>query len=347
MIPLRHRVVLLALAVAVVGHAPTLHAEEAPTLARAEAAYLEVDFESTERLSAGALEAGGNEPADTLRLYTLLGISASALGDETAARDAFRHVVALDPNGHLDKSLSPKVRAPYLEVRGQLSARGEIAALEAHLAREGGTQRIALTDPAGIGHGIDVLYRSKAEAEFATLRLAPGKLELPATTAAGPRLEYALAVYDEHKNVLYRRGSEQAPATLALVEPGLATPRAEPGPTTSGYYVAAGILAGAGLAAAGVGVYFTAQREEAAHEWNGASCEKPGSTRGQQCADVNARRETAEHLAIGFYAGAGALVVGSVVTLLLAPSSSARSRRAALPCLPGVAPLGAACSLSF
>jgi hypothetical protein len=73
-----------------------------------------------------------------------------------------------------------------------------------------------------------------------------------------------------------------------------------------------------------------------------------GASRGEQCADVDDRRQTAQALALGFYAGGGALLVGSLVTLLLAPSGApAPSRRATLPCTPGVAPLGAACTLSF
>ena len=92
-------------------------ADERATLERAEAAYAAVDFETARTESRAALAAGGHEPTDTLRLYTLLGISASALGDEDAARAAFRRVVALDPALRLDKSLSPKIRSPFLEFR--------------------------------------------------------------------------------------------------------------------------------------------------------------------------------------------------------------------------------------
>lgn len=96
-----------------------------------------------------------------------------------------------------------------------------------------------------------------------------------------------------------------------------------------------------------MGAYFTVQREQAAKEWNGLKCETPGASRGEQCADVDARRKTAEHVAIGLYATAGALVAASIVALLVAPSAPAKAAQIRLPYVPGVAPLGAACTLSF
>src|SRR5262245_51490176 len=114
----------LGLGLSLVLASATARAEEQSPLARAEAAYVAVDFESTQSLAKDALVAGGNDPTSTLRIYTLLGISAAAMGDEAAAREAFRQVVALDPLGHLDKTLSPKIRSPYLDVRGEVTARG-------------------------------------------------------------------------------------------------------------------------------------------------------------------------------------------------------------------------------
>ena len=63
------------------------------------------------------------------------------------------------------------------------------------------------------------------------------------------------------------------------------------------------------------------RREDAAREWNGGSCEQPGQTREQQCGKVDDRRQHAERYAIGFAAAGGALLVGSGVSLVLAPAS--------------------------
>lgn len=337
----------LALALTLLA-APPLRAEEA-TLARAEAAYLEVDFEATKKLAHDALQAGGNEPADTLRLYTLLGIACSALGEDDAAREAFSRVIALDPQGHLDKTLSPKIRAPYLEVRGQLTARGDLPPLDGRLTHESGALRLELVDPTAIGRGIAVSYRAVHAQPFTTVKLAAAPAKLGPAPKGAARLEYVVVVRDEYGNVVFRRGTEDEPAVLALGprDYGIDAGRNEGAPSARGYHLAAGVLAGAGLAAAGVGAYFTVEREQAAKEWNGSQCEAPGSSRGEQCADVDARRKTAEHVAIGLYVTGGALVAASIVTLLVAPSAPEKAARIRLPCVPGVAPLGAACTLSF
>ena len=62
------------------------------------------------------------------------------------------------------------------------------------------------------------------------------------------------------------------------------------------------------------------RREDAAREWNGAGCEQPGLTRVQQCGAVDQRRQNAERFSIGLAAAGGALLVGSAVSLVLAPS---------------------------
>ncbi len=79
------------------------------------------------------------------------------------------------------------------------------------------------------------------------------------------------------------------------------------------------MLAGLGVVAAGAGVVFHLEREDRAKEWNGVGCEEPGSSRTEQCAGVDEDRKRAENLAIGLYAGGGALLVSSLVTLLVAP----------------------------
>lgn len=87
------------------------------------------------------------------------------------------------------------------------------------------------------------------------------------------------------------------------------------------YYVTAGGLAALGVASASVATVMYLRREDAARDWNGPDCERPGMTRAQQCAAVDDRRRSAEHLSLGFAVSGGALLLGSVVTLLLAPSS--------------------------
>jgi hypothetical protein len=324
-------------------------AEASGQLAAAEAAYAAVDFDGMRSASENALKEGNHDPAETLRLYTLLGIATSALGQEGEAREAFRRVIGLDPEAGLDKTLSPKVRAPYLEVRGELSAKGPLRPLGAHAVRRNGRLFVELVDGANITAGIDLAYRVGSSPNVTHLHVARGQ---EATTSnpvpGGSRVEYTLTVRDGYGNALFRAGSEASPELVAADPSAPAEDHVSSSPNRRPYYITAGILAGAGVAAAAAGVVFHVQREQAAHEWNGTSCEQPGETRGEQCASVDAKRQRDQNLAIGFYAASGALLIGSVVTLLVAPSSPAEHPHdRALHCVPGFATLGAACRVAF
>ena len=88
-----------------------------------------------------------------------------------------------------------------------------------------------------------------------------------------------------------------------------------------------------GLGAAAAGVIFHVKREHAARDWNGPNCENPGQTRIGQCQTVDARRQSSERLAIGFYAASGALLTGSLVALVAGrPSEVPRARSGLLGC---------------
>jgi hypothetical protein len=329
--------------------APAL-AEQSSAYAAAEAAYVGVDFEGTRSASENALNEGNHDPAETLRLYTLLGIATSTLGQEGEAREAFRRVIGIDPDTGLDKNLSPKVRAPYLEVRGELSAKGKLEPLSARVERRSGRLFVALVDPANIAAGIDVAYRAGSSQNVTHFHLVRGQEmkgsdPVPDTS----RVEYTVAVRDGYGNALFRAGSEASPEVLppaAVATGGEEHPAAAPKRTP--YYLAAGILAGAGVAAGATAIYFHVQREKEAREWNGTACEVPGQTRGQQCASVDSQRSKDQNIAIGLYAASGALLLGSVITLLVAPHATTEAARAAdFPCVPGVGTIGAACRVAF
>jgi hypothetical protein len=339
-----------ALAVALALSSTTARAEQSASLGAAEAAYLAVDFEGTRSASENALNEGNHDPVETLRLYTLLGIAASTLGQDSEAREAFRRVIGIDPETGLDKTLSPKVRSPYLEVRGELSARGPLRPLSARVVRRVGRLFVELNDLAGIVASIDVAYRAGSSPNVTHFHLVRGQESRGSDPVSdATRVEYTLTVRDGYGNALFRAGSEESPEILPA-DPnahdtsavGASAPRRGP------YYLTAGLLAGAGVAAGATAVYFHVQREKEAREWNSSACEQPGSTRGEQCAAVNDRRARDQNVAIGLYATSGALLLGSVITLLVAPHAVAEpARPAALPCVPGIGTFGAACRFAF
>lgn len=310
--------------------------ETAPNLKEAERAYAEVDFERTRDLTRAALAQGKNDHATTARLYLLWATSAAALDQAEESREAFRHVLAAEPTLKLDKTLSPKIRAPYLEARGALTVNDDKPPLQATLEQEQGELELVVRDELDVAEHVVVATRASEQEPFARRRLEVRPMRrLPAP--AGAELQFVLQLTDEHDNVLFELGTEKQPRRLALVRPdqvassGGAPRDVNPTP----YYATAATLGALGLASGTAGVVYYLKRENAAEEWNGSGCEQPGSTRAEQCGDVDDRRKRAEALTIGFGAAGGALLIGSVVTLLLAPAKAKTAPHVAVLAAPG------------
>jgi hypothetical protein len=311
-------------------------ADTGPSLSDARQAYAEVDYEGTRNLAQTALRRGGHARAATAELYLLWATAAAALGQAEEARTAFSFALAANPDLKLDKSLSPKIRAPYLEARGSLSGADGRPPLGVTLQRRKQELELRLHDALQVAGSIELATRADDASDFVKRRVAAAptrRLPLP----QGSELQFFLHVLDSHGNALFELGTEDDPQRLALVSSTRPT-RATEKPTTDAspapYYWTAGALATLGLAAGGVATVMFVRREDAARAWNGASCEQPGSTRGQQCASVDSRRRSAENLALGFGAAGGALLLGSLVTVILAPSSRHRAT-VALETAPG------------
>jgi hypothetical protein len=312
-------------------------------LAAAEHAYQDVDFPETRADAERALETGHASPEQTARIHVLLGISAAALGDTDDAKTHFIAALAVDPTLHLDKSLSPKIRGPYLEAQGYWSASSERLAVSATRSSDDAHLVIHLQDPAALASKIELRLAAPGARERSRFALEPAAVTRFAVPA---RLrerdyEYVLRALDRYGNVLSERGSDADPE---LVHHSATDVSSTDAPHAGRSYFLPAALAVTGFGAIAAGVVFNVKREQAAHEWNGPSCEHPGLTRQQQCETVDSRVQSSERLAVGFYAGGGALLAGSVISLLAGRGPSAQSEHAsALGCSvvgPGVSCVG-------
>ena len=300
-------------------------------LAAAERAYQDVDFPVTREQAEHALESGGATPEQTARLHVLLGISAAALGDAADAKTHFIAALAVDPTLRLDKTLSPKVRDPYLEAQGYWSAAGERLGVRATPASDGAHLVIRLQDPASLVSKLELRVNAAGSRTRSLLHLEPAsvtRFDVPAALREHD-YEYVLRALDRYGNVLSERGTDPDPE---VVRRSTGDSRASEAPRGRSYLLPAA-LAVTGVAALATGVVFNVKRERAAHEWNGPNCENPGLTRQQQCQAVDSRIESDERLAVGFYAAGGALLAGSVISLLAGrPAPAPTERASALGC---------------
>jgi hypothetical protein len=303
--------------------------------AAAERAYQDVDFPNTHQLAQQALEAGGASRQETARLYVLLGISAAALGNAEEAKQRFVAALAIDPSLKLEKSLSPKIRDPYLEAQGFWSASSQRLLLVARPAGDEAHLVVRLTDPAALVARIELragIVGDDVPRTPTVLERAPvSRFPLPEPIRHGD-YEYSVRASDSSGNVLAEYGTDSDPIIVRAAThspspdyPTHFTPHGQS-------YLLPVALGLAGLGATAAGVVFHFQRERAAATWNGPSCEAPGQTRLAQCSNVDTRIEHNERLAIGFYAGGAALLTGSVVALVAGHAATEPQKAGALDC---------------
>jgi len=304
------------------------------TAKQAEVAYAAVDFDQTRELATASLMRGGNSVRQTERLYFLLGIADAALGQNAEARNAFIALLAINPDLHLDRTLSPKLRAPYAEALGFWGSSSEKLAVTATPNGSGDELLVEISDPVDMVKFVTVQSRAAGE-DFATSFHSAGarrELSLP----LGNRREFVISLLDEHRNAIFQLGSRANPLRFRLKG-------AEPKPPPqiahqehgSAMTLVGGVLTTLGAVGVGSAIPFHLERNQKAKEWNSGACEAPiGLSRKEQCPAVDASREKSEERAIALYATGGALLVGGFVTLLLAPNSREEASHA-FACEPG------------
>jgi hypothetical protein len=209
---------LFALALSLV-LASRASAQSGPELLQAaDEAYSDVELESARANASQAIQVGGLSPTELVHAYQLVGVSASALGDTTAAREAFVMMVSIDPDVRLDDTVPPRLRAPFLEARGQVSAHSRMSA-EVTLARAYGALRIALTDPLELVNTVRVHTRVEGQVEFATAEYDPDDeiMARAAGASSADRMEYWLECLDAHGNQLLLVGTEYEPHVVGRI----------------------------------------------------------------------------------------------------------------------------------
>lgn len=191
-------------------------------LARAEAAYNDIDFESTLAAAQEALREGGHTPAQLTRIYELLGVSAAATEDLERARDYFVRMLALDPAANLDDTVPPRLRAPFLEARGTVSSRTERLEVSVGLARARSALHVELTDPFQLAVTVRVHARLEGSVDYVTRESAaqPNTLAQLDGASDADRVEYWLEVVDRFGNQVLTRGGEFEPRVVGRERTG-------------------------------------------------------------------------------------------------------------------------------
>jgi hypothetical protein len=89
-----------------------------PKIAEARKLFEDLDFERAAKALAAAENADGNDRAQVLEILELQGIVYGTMNKDAKARDAFRELLALNPDYKLGGDHPPRVRTPFYEAKG-------------------------------------------------------------------------------------------------------------------------------------------------------------------------------------------------------------------------------------
>jgi hypothetical protein len=282
-------------------------------------------FEKVLKFARTTIEAGTRNGRELSPFYLLEARARAGLKDAAGAQRAFVNLLGLTPEFKLEKSAPAEQKGPYLEARKFWKEHGQRLDATAKLADDLSGLVLVLNDPTEMVVMMRVRLRLLGKVMFGEVVRAPEARNLFVLEGLKDvrALEYSLALYDEHGNRIWERGSDVTPErldapvqviTATLEEPTVAPPVETPSPLP--YYISGGVALGLGAGAAGAGVALHLKHDEV----------RLGS-------------------AILYGAGGVALVTG-VVLLLMAPRG-ADAHSAAFACHGGPGALGIACRVGF
>jgi tetratricopeptide (TPR) repeat protein len=211
--------------------APTAHAEgeiESELVQKGVAAYESLDFP----LAIDTLNRALGESltrSEKIVTFRTLGFAYSAVGRTDDARAAFAHLLRLDGNAELDRSVAPRVRAIFEEARTQV-ATGHAEAAEgtavptlhpevmpAH-ATEGQPLTITVVHPGGLAHELHLFHRVRGEESYSEIKVAGQgdrfTLTIPGIAVHAPALEYYLTAVNDEKVAMARAGTLAEPLSV-------------------------------------------------------------------------------------------------------------------------------------
>lgn len=228
-----------------------------PALDEARQAYAGLEYERCRAQAKGALE----EPAtreERVEAYRLMGLCRAALGDTEPAREAFIHMLAIDPEARLPEGLSPRFTSSYLEAKGYWVGQKTLTLQVARSRTEGGKRVVLLEIHDPMEQVAKVSFRKEFGELSPGLKAAPRmELELP----GGEPVE--IVALDAHGGevALLSVGAPEVPKIAADSDvKNTPTETVEEPPAGSDVWMWVAVGAGtgvlvAGAAAAGLGVY--------------------------------------------------------------------------------------------
>jgi hypothetical protein len=237
-----------------------------PNLERARRQLDDLKYDEAAASLEQALRVGESGPKELAEIYLLSAQVAAARGDDAAAEDFFRHLLALAPETKLPAGVSPKIAQPFQQARSFIEQRLPIAVRWEQDPSGAAVRVLVDADPLSMVHGAEVVWFEDGSPKRVVRHgNAPYVIPVPKQSD----LELRIAAVDEFGNHIAEFGSAKKPLVIdtsnakdVVVKPkeGDGDGGGGGGPSDSGggrpVVAKWWLWGGVSLVAAGVGTYF-------------------------------------------------------------------------------------------
>lgn len=299
-------------------------------LAAARQHYENVEFVAALGEYQKVTNAADASPAQRAEAYLGMGFSLAALGRTGQATDAVAHALAIRPDLSIPDGLSPKLESVVDAARSRRASLTVTLTVVAS-ARASTPPRVFadVHDPGKQVSSIDVRWRPSSGGAFHDAfvkRVSAGRFQ---ALLDGARPGDAVSVLAVAKNAygyeIATAGAPEHPIALHLATPAPAPPAAVASTTvasgggSSPYTIVGYTGLGLGVATAGLGLFFGSKASSLAAEYNGPTSHFAHQSDALKVGATAQNDAMAANLLLGV---GGALAVGGVLTVLLAPHNA-------------------------
>ncbi len=320
---------LLAAATLVSAAALGQTAEKNPDLARGQKSFEELKYAEAAKSLDTAWATPGNDHQTVLKILELQAVVAATLGQQDRARVLFRALLYLAPEFKLPEGdLGPKVLSLYFEAKGRASVEGTLRLEVGPIARDQRNVYQLSVNVADIQRlGRRVRFHTRAPgggwaARDAAVAEGPTVLDVEA-----PAIDWWAELVGDKDRVVGQLGSAGEPI-VTRVNVLIPAERLQPVAVSSAplnLRPVAYVVAGAGAAAAIVGLVFGIRANNQSHQILDAAKDADGRISGvtrARALELNGQQKTSATIANTMFVGAAALVGTGVALYFLSADVS-------------------------
>ncbi|MBN1774608.1 MAG: tetratricopeptide repeat protein [Deltaproteobacteria bacterium] len=210
---------------------------ENPLIQQGVQLYNDLEYEASVDALQRALVRAENVPEQKVAIFKFLALDYLVLGRQEDARQAFRQLLAIQPEFQLDPAVfSPEYRQFLEGVRAEWEGQGRPGWVSPQSRLRPATIDHRMPDEAVRGESLDlqatvedpdgrvrrfvVAYRSAGQSDFARMEAQATSTGYAATIAGDrvepPVIEYFFEVLDDGNNVVGRKGDERTPLRVPV-----------------------------------------------------------------------------------------------------------------------------------